>query len=109
MLKDKRGATLEVVVSRMRQISDKIRFIALSATIPNIRDVAMLVVRSEITDNASDSCSWLGRCTKDVHSPARTLSFGESFRPVKIETFVYGFQKSERLNDFAFDASLNKQ
>lgn len=40
MLKERRGATLEVVVSRMRQISDKIRFVALSATVPNIQDVA---------------------------------------------------------------------
>lgn len=40
MLKEKRGAILEVVVSRMKQIGQNTRFIALSATIPNIQDVA---------------------------------------------------------------------
>lgn len=40
MLKEKRGATLEVVISRMKQIGSNIRFIALSATVPNILDVA---------------------------------------------------------------------
>lgn len=40
MLKEKRGAILEVVVSRMKQIKADLRFVALSATVPNIEDVA---------------------------------------------------------------------
>lgn len=40
MLKEKRGAVLEVVVSRMKQLGNELRMIAISATIPNIEDVA---------------------------------------------------------------------
>lgn len=43
MLKEKRGAVLEVVVSRMKQIGSGLRMIALSATVPNIQDVARFV------------------------------------------------------------------
>jgi ATP-dependent DNA helicase HFM1/MER3 len=40
MLKDERGATLEAVVSRMKSIGTKVRFVALSATVPNADDIA---------------------------------------------------------------------
>lgn len=93
MLKEKRGAILEVVVSRMKQVGANLRFIALSATVPNIHDVAI----------------WLGLSKGQEQWPARALTFGEDFRPVQIEKFVYGFPKSEKMNDFAFDATLTKQ
>lgn len=35
ILKDTRGATLEAVVSRMHSIGASVRFVALSATVPN--------------------------------------------------------------------------
>jgi ATP-dependent DNA helicase HFM1/MER3 len=37
---DVRGATLEVVVSRMKTLGTNTRFIAVSATVPNVNDVA---------------------------------------------------------------------
>ena len=45
MLAEERGATLEVIVSRMKTVnkdvsSAKMRLIAISATVPNIGDVA---------------------------------------------------------------------
>lgn len=46
LLGEKRGATLEVVVSRMKNLSRKLgqgkelRIIAISATVPNIRDIS---------------------------------------------------------------------
>ena len=40
MLQEERGATLEVVVSRMKQVARACRLVALSATVPNIEDVA---------------------------------------------------------------------
>jgi ATP-dependent DNA helicase HFM1/MER3 len=47
MLNDQRGATLEVVISRMKTISRlkkyRIRFVAISATVPNIDDVALWI------------------------------------------------------------------
>ena len=48
MLKETRGAILEVVVSRMKQINHRLRFVALSATVPNISDVAAYDQRSII-------------------------------------------------------------
>lgn len=43
---DVRGAVLEVVVSRMKTLGTKTRFIALSATVPNIDDVATWLCES---------------------------------------------------------------
>lgn len=37
---DVRGAVLEVVVSRMKTLGTSTRFVAVSATVPNIKDVA---------------------------------------------------------------------
>src|SRR5262249_7123082 len=54
ILKDVRGATLEAVVSRMKTIGANVRFVALSATIPNSEDVAC----------------WLGRDHTSQHLPA---------------------------------------
>ena len=45
ILNEKRGATLEVIVARMKSLSKEvggigIRFVAVSATVPNIDDIA---------------------------------------------------------------------
>jgi ATP-dependent DNA helicase HFM1/MER3 len=85
MLKETRGATLEAVVSRMKSVGSDVRFIALSATVPNFADVA----------------AWLGRDTYRPHLPARHEKFGEEFRPVKLQKFVYGYQCGG--NDFCLD------
>ncbi|KAI9367391.1 Sec63 Brl domain-containing protein [Aspergillus egyptiacus] len=84
-LKEARGATLEAVVSRMKTIGSNVRFVALSATIPNSEDIA----------------TWLGRNATSQHVPAHREHFGEEFRPVKLQKFVYGYQSNG--NDFAFD------
>ena len=85
ILNDTRGATLEAVVSRMKTVSLEVRFVALSATIPNLNDVAR----------------WLGRNATNQHIPARQESFGDEFRPVRLQKFVYGYKTTA--NDFAFD------
>ncbi|KAE8132257.1 Sec63 Brl domain-containing protein [Aspergillus pseudotamarii] len=85
ILKESRGATLEAVVSRMKTIGSNVRFVALSATIPNSEDIA----------------TWLGKDAMNQHVPAHREHFGEEFRPVKLQRFVYGYQS--QLNDFAFD------
>ena len=85
ILKETRGATLEAVVSRMKNIGSNVRFVALSATIPNSEDVA----------------TWLGKDATNQHLPAQRLHFGEDFRPVRLEKFVYGYHSTA--NDFAFD------
>ncbi|KAF9885197.1 Sec63 [Aspergillus nanangensis] len=85
ILKEARGATLEAVVSRMKSIGSNVRFVALSATIPNSEDIA----------------TWLGKNSTNQHVPALREHFGEEFRPVKLQRFVHGFQSYA--NDFAFD------
>lgn len=86
ILKDARGATLEAVVSRMKSVGSNVRFVALSATVPNSEDIA----------------TWLGKDHIKQHLPAQQERFGEEFRPVKLQKFVYGL--SSRGNDFAFDS-----
>jgi ATP-dependent DNA helicase HFM1/MER3 len=40
VLNENRGSTLEVVISRMKMRGSNIRFLMISATIPNISDIA---------------------------------------------------------------------
>jgi ATP-dependent DNA helicase HFM1/MER3 len=89
MLRDERGATLEAVVSRMKSMGSNVRFIALSATIPNAEDVA----------------AWL---SDKSGTHAILERFGDQFRPVKIQKHVVGV-KSNNQNLFAFDKLLDRR
>ncbi|KAI2629930.1 P-loop containing nucleoside triphosphate hydrolase protein [Hypoxylon sp. NC1633] len=91
ILKDSRGATLEAVVSRMKTIGASIRFVALSATVPNIGDIA----------------KWLGRNHANQQNAAVAETFGEELRPVKLQRYVYGYDNCN--NDFVFESSLDKK
>ncbi|XP_066548780.1 putative ATP-dependent DNA helicase HFM1 [Amia ocellicauda] len=95
-----RGATLEVVVSRMKtnhsshsrgkqnpESHNAMRFVAVSATIPNIADIA----------------DWLS----DGTDSATCLEMDESHRPVKLRKVVLGFPCSSNQTEFKFDLSLN--
>ncbi|XP_072920021.1 probable ATP-dependent DNA helicase HFM1 [Hemitrygon akajei] len=96
---ESRGATLEVVVSRMKTIqsivlrssgqpADKVlRFVAVSATIPNVEDIA----------------EWLS----DGKGPGISMKIDESHRPVKLRKVVLGFPCSNNQTEFKFDLSLN--
>lgn len=89
ILKDNRGATLEAVVSRMKSVGSNLRFIALSATVPNSIDVA----------------KWLGKSPLNQDIPAHEERFGEEFRPVKLQKSVYGLHY--RGNDFGFEGACD--
>lgn len=91
ILRDVRGATLEAVVSRMKSIGTNVRFVALSATVPNPHDVA----------------SWLGLNHKNPHLQARLETFSEDFRPVKLDRYVKGFDVKD--NEFGFDKFLESK
>ncbi|KAI7005818.1 P-loop containing nucleoside triphosphate hydrolase protein, partial [Hortaea werneckii] len=91
MLKDDRGATLEAVVSRMKSVGSNVRFIALSATVPNSEDIA----------------KWLGKDHVNAYLPAVRECFGEEFRPVRLQKHVRGYQGPP--NDFAFDKVLGSK
>lgn len=90
ILRDNRGSTLEVVVTRMKKICRPLRIIALSATVPNIQDVS----------------GWI-KFNSNSDLNAVTLVFGEEYRPVKLEKFVYGYKQT--MNDFVFDSFLNSK
>ncbi|XP_027746491.1 probable ATP-dependent DNA helicase HFM1 isoform X3 [Empidonax traillii] len=101
VIKDEsRGATLEVVVSRMKTIQSSLwrllenhdtipplRFVAVSATIPNTEDIA----------------EWLS----DSKMPAVCLKIEEDQRPVKLRKIVLGFPCSDNQTEFKFDLALN--
>ncbi|KAK3059270.1 hypothetical protein LTS18_011260, partial [Coniosporium uncinatum] len=91
ILKEDRGATLEAVVSRMKSVGSDVRFVALSATVPNSKDIA----------------AWLGKDPMNQHIPAPRERFGEEFRPVKLQKHVCGYQSPA--NDFAFEKTLDSK
>lgn len=95
---DTRGATLEAVVSRMKTVQVSIndeslspgspmRFIAVSATIPNVNDIA----------------SWLDTGI----SPAIGIKCGEEYRPVALRKVVLGYPFHDSQTDFKFDMMLS--
>ena len=73
---DKRGSVLEVTISRLRRLCDP-RVVALSATMPNVDDVA----------------EWLDA------PPETTFAFGDEYRPVPLEAGVETYSHGE--NAFA--------
>ncbi|ELW72636.1 putative ATP-dependent DNA helicase HFM1 [Tupaia chinensis] len=96
---ENRGPTLEVVVSRMKTVQSlsqtlentstviPMRFVAVSATIPNAEDIA----------------EWLS----DGERPAVCLKMDESHRPVKLRKVVLGFPCASNQTEFKFDLTLN--
>ncbi|XP_057356393.1 probable ATP-dependent DNA helicase HFM1 isoform X2 [Manis pentadactyla] len=96
---ENRGPTLEVVVSRMKTVQSlsyslenartiiPVRFVAVSATIPNAEDIA----------------EWLS----DGERPAVCLKMDEKHRPVKLRKVVLGFPSTRSQTEFKFDLTLN--
>ncbi|MGZ7207155.1 MAG: DEAD/DEAH box helicase [Halobacteriota archaeon] len=67
---DGRGGVLEVLITRMKRITgNRIRIVALSATMPNIHEVAR----------------WIGATDEE------TFAFDESYRPVPLKAEVFGY------------------
>ncbi|GFP99856.1 probable ATP-dependent DNA helicase hfm1 [Phtheirospermum japonicum] len=92
LLNDPRGAALEAIVSRIKMLARNpemkssslslVRLLAVSATIPNINDLA----------------EWLMAPTQGIKR------FGEEMRPVKLTTKVFGYTPAK--NDFLFEKRL---
>nr|CAI5862914.1 unnamed protein product [Callosobruchus analis] len=95
---DNRGSTLEVVVCRMKTVEQEkiiieqsngqgIRFVAVSATIPNVEDIAKWICK-----NPDINC----------------FKFSEEMRPVKLNKIVLGYSYNPKtMTPFKFDLSLN--
>lgn len=90
ILNDQRGAVLEAIISRMRLSlqPDSYRIVAVSATIPNISNLA----------------TWLRSAQNN--QPAKILKFPESLRPVPLKTHVVAVPMNNK-NGFTFDFGLN--
>lgn len=73
---DRRGSTLEIVISRLRRLCDP-RIIALSATMPNVEEIA----------------DWIDA------PPEATFKFDDSYRPVELNAGVRTYTHGE--NTFA--------
>ncbi|KAF9495867.1 P-loop containing nucleoside triphosphate hydrolase protein [Pleurotus eryngii] len=89
ILNEPRGSTLEVVVSRMKRNGTEVRFLLVSATVPNIRDIA----------------SWIGNSRRD--GPSLCFEFGEEFRPCKLTRHIYGIRRGQGQNEFSFNKILD--
>ncbi|XP_014106062.1 PREDICTED: probable ATP-dependent DNA helicase HFM1 [Pseudopodoces humilis] len=101
VIKDEsRGATLEVVVSRMKTIQSSLwRFLEKHDTVPPLRFVAV----SATIPNTQDIAEWLS----DSKMPAVCLKIDEDQRPVKLRKIVLGFPCSDNQTEFKFDLTLN--
>ncbi|KAG1754344.1 hypothetical protein EDB19DRAFT_1902496 [Suillus lakei] len=91
ILNESRGSTLEVVVSRMKARGSDVRFLLVSATVPNIEDVA----------------SWIGSNHTSSGHPGQIFQFGDEYRPCRLTRFVYGVDKPRGQNDFAYAHTLD--
>ncbi|KAM6077801.1 putative ATP-dependent DNA helicase HFM1 [Theristicus caerulescens] len=101
VIKDEsRGATLEVVVSRMKTVQSSLwRLLENHNTVPPLRFVAV----SATIPNAEDIAEWLS----DSKMPAVCLKIDEDQRPVKLRKIVLGFPCSDNQTEFKFDLTLN--
>ena len=91
---ESRGATLEAIIARIKLLKsmenfketnlENIRIIAVSATIPNISDVAEFL---------------------EVKQGLKI--FGEEYRPVKVERVVIGYKRNKNQNEFVFEKYLD--
>jgi hypothetical protein len=82
LLGDDRGGVLEALITRMRSVNPALRTVAVSATVPNIRDVGAFIGAG----------------------PATCFSFGDKYRPTKLTTYVIGYDGGH--NSFLFERDL---
>lgn len=88
-LNESRGHTLEALVSRLKSIASinqqDMRVVAVSATIPNLNDIG----------------DWLG-C-----NPNHRFSFGDEYRPVPLDTHIFGYPQTENQNSYIFQRNMS--
>ncbi|KAJ2714538.1 ATP-dependent DNA helicase MER3 [Coemansia spiralis] len=96
MVGTSRGAHLELAVAATRMHNTRVRIIAASATVSNIGDISR----------------WLGAAGPN-RVPAKTLMFGDEYRPVPLTKTVLGFEcnapyyRFQRNLDFKLPGIMN--
>ncbi|CAM9447533.1 unnamed protein product, partial [Scytosiphon promiscuus] len=90
---EERGATLEVILARMKMVSRSTEVVSMGLPASRMRFIAL----SATLSNAGDFGAFLG---------AEVFRFGEEFRPVALKTHVVGYACGS--NPFLFDRGLNK-
>ncbi|CCF60359.1 hypothetical protein KAFR_0J02950 [Kazachstania africana CBS 2517] len=88
ILGENRGATLEVVITRMSRMCRNIRIIAVSATIPNSEDI--------------------GKWLNSPKASSLVLKFDDSYRQVQLKKYVCGYTLNCK-NDFQKDVLYNSK
>jgi len=81
-----------------------IRIVAVSATIPNIEEVSRWV--GQPWSQGGSKAHFVSGFSYAVL--ACTLTFGEEYRPVKLERYCYGYPQMDNESDFQFESKLNK-
>ncbi|KAJ2614925.1 ATP-dependent DNA helicase MER3 [Coemansia sp. RSA 1365] len=101
MVGTSRGAFLELSVSAIRMQNRHARIIAVSATIGNVGDISQWL------------CTYNNRGSEPRTTPAKTLIFGDEYRPVPLSKTVLGFEcksayyKFQRSFDYKLPGIIN--
>lgn len=94
----------------MKTQAHDIRFMLVSATVPNIKDIADWVGNPSVDCNASATVYEVSLnfdfplFSSDAVSSR--FKFGEEFRPCKITRHIYGYPRKNQ-NDFQFSRTLD--
>ena len=100
-----RGARLEVVVTRTRTRGNQVRFVAVSATVPNLEDVAAWIGPNlDTRPHRAWNLEQEGALPANRWS-AEIFQFDDKYRPCPLQKHVYGYPKGK--DEFAFQAYLN--
>lgn len=92
----------------MHAFGNNVRFIAVSATVPNVVDIAEWLGKRKALVKAGEVplCN-TSHSASPSHDRARVFEFGEEFRPCPLTKIVYGYQGPP--DQWSFQTTLNSK